>query len=362
MKKYFLYFLILITFVGIFNYTNNVEAAGVCIDINTGPMPFTTKESCEAEGWSWEESIDTDPASSEGSYNLLQPLPCKAGEPSCEDGELKTFDPEGTSKLGEYLNLMINLFIGLCAVTAVVMIVIGGIEYSTSELVSNKEAAKERIQGAILGLMLALCSWLILNTINPDLLNTEIDIGGATLLSDYEVIQNLNNNVINESPDIPFSPVPANNLQGLGIQCNGGGSAALTSTARSFIGKTVYSMGRRNTISGGKLYTDCSAFVSQVYKCVGLSSPGETTSQIFSSGNVTGIGNISADGTMIGGIPLRVGDLLGWKAGDGGVRVGHVLMYIGNGQMINTSGCCGTVIVNVNSSFYKPKLKYIKRI
>ncbi len=141
---------------------------------------------CIADGGS-EDDCRSYVLASDGSYHLLQPLPCKADEPSCEDGKLTTFDPDGTGKLGEYLNLMINLFIGLCAVTAVVMIVMGGIEYSTSDLVSGKAAAKDRIQNAILGLLLALCSWLILNTINPDLLNTEIDIGGASITSYGEI-------------------------------------------------------------------------------------------------------------------------------------------------------------------------------
>ncbi|MEI8175100.1 MAG: hypothetical protein WCG28_04080, partial [bacterium] len=41
----------------------------------------------------------------------------------------------------------------------------------TSELISSKEAGKESIRNALLGLLLALGAWLILNTLNPDLLN-----------------------------------------------------------------------------------------------------------------------------------------------------------------------------------------------
>ena len=56
-----------------------------------------------------------------------------------------------------------------------VMIVIGGIEYMTSELVSSKKAGIERITNAILGLLIALTAFLILNTINPNLLNVCLD-------------------------------------------------------------------------------------------------------------------------------------------------------------------------------------------
>jgi len=87
-------------------------------------------------------------------------------------------DPTGKKQIctpsnafGKYLNMMIQIFIGLAAVLAMIMIVMGGIEYMTSELVSSKQAGKDRIINAILGLLLALGSYAILNTLNPDLLN-----------------------------------------------------------------------------------------------------------------------------------------------------------------------------------------------
>ncbi len=118
----------------------------------------------------------------EGDYVLLEPLPCPDGAQGCEAGKsLTKFDTTGTGKLGVYLNWVINLFIGLCAVAAVVMLVIAGIEYSSSELISTKAAAIERIKGAIFGLVLALTSWTLLYTINPDLLNSDVEMGGVTL-------------------------------------------------------------------------------------------------------------------------------------------------------------------------------------
>lgn len=127
-------------------------------------------------------------------YILLEPIPCYQEEEGvCENGQLIAFDPTtdtGNNKLGVYLNIIIKLFIGLCAVAAVVMIVIAGVEYSTSELISSKEAAKERIRNAILGLLLALGSYTLLYTINPDLLNTDVDIGGSSINSEGEMLVN----------------------------------------------------------------------------------------------------------------------------------------------------------------------------
>src|SRR3989344_4078558 len=111
------------------------------------------------------------PTTSDSEYKFLSPLP--------EIGE--TFDPSsvggegGSDALGKYLNAMIKLFIGICAVLAVIMIVLGGIEYMTSELPGNKESGKERITHAIFGLLLALGAWLILYTINPNLLSTKLE-------------------------------------------------------------------------------------------------------------------------------------------------------------------------------------------
>ena len=93
-----------------------------------------------------------------------------------------SFDTGNANSLGNYLNIMIRLFIGICAVLAMIMIVIGGLEYMTSELVSSKEHGKERITNAIFGLLLALGSYALLNTINPDLLIVDANIPTATLM------------------------------------------------------------------------------------------------------------------------------------------------------------------------------------
>ena len=109
------------------------------------------------------------------SYHLLAPLPCQSCDTCCNSsGQLTTFDPTQANNLGAYLNLMIKIFIGICAVLAVVMIVMGGIEWMTSELPGNKEQGKERIKGAVFGLILALGAWTLINQINPDILKADL--------------------------------------------------------------------------------------------------------------------------------------------------------------------------------------------
>lgn len=111
-------------------------------------------------------------------YHLLSPIITEGG-----DGmQLTDFDPTGEHALGRYLNLMIKIFLGVSAVLAMVMIMAGGLEYMTSELISSKEHGKERISNAIFGLLLAFGAYLILYTINPDLLETEVNLANKTIV------------------------------------------------------------------------------------------------------------------------------------------------------------------------------------
>lgn len=72
--------------------------------------------------------------------------------------------------LSTYLGAIFKIGIGLAGVLAVLMIVIGGIQYIGSGMSpSGKTDARDRITNAVLGLLLALLSWIILNTINPNL-------------------------------------------------------------------------------------------------------------------------------------------------------------------------------------------------
>ncbi len=59
------------------------------------------------------------------------------------------------------------------------MIAMGGIEYMGSELISSKEAGKDKIQNAIFGLLIALGAFALLNTIHPDLLKSDVKIDTA---------------------------------------------------------------------------------------------------------------------------------------------------------------------------------------
>jgi len=86
------------------------------------------------------------------------------------------------TNLQNYLGAIFKIGIGLAGVFAVLMIVIGGIQFiGGASSPSARADAKSKITNAVFGLILALGSWLILNTINPAILNTSIDIKKTTL-------------------------------------------------------------------------------------------------------------------------------------------------------------------------------------
>ena|SRR3989338_8052054 len=198
MKKYLLYILILFTLIGMLSPAEKANAQNCSYPI------YKTEIECKDNGGQWGPH-----------YQLLAPLPCdpNANPPiiGCTSGgKLETFNPAQPNNLSAYLNLMIKIFIGICAVLSVVMIVMGGLEYMTSELISSKESGKEKIRNAVLGLILALGAYALLYTINPDLLKGDIGMTSVTSTStvperswyfEYE------NNVGNNKIEGPFTEV-----------------------------------------------------------------------------------------------------------------------------------------------------------
>ncbi len=77
----------------------------------------------------------------------------------------------GNSNFGELLSSIFKLLIMIGGFIAIGGFVYAGIEYMTSNVVGSKANAKKRLQATLLGLFLLIASWLILNTINPQLVN-----------------------------------------------------------------------------------------------------------------------------------------------------------------------------------------------
>lgn len=81
-----------------------------------------------------------------------------------------------SESLAKFLNNLYMFLIGLAAAIAVVMIIWGGIEYSTQDVPGSKSSGKERIQQALLGLLLILSPVLVFSVINPSILNLSVNL------------------------------------------------------------------------------------------------------------------------------------------------------------------------------------------
>lgn len=94
-------------------------------------------------------------------YNVLVPLPGVA-------------DAAGRTNLSTYLPAAFNLTVGIAVALAFVFITIGGVMYATSDALSGKTQGREYIENALWGLLLVISSYVILSTINPQILNFNI--------------------------------------------------------------------------------------------------------------------------------------------------------------------------------------------
>ncbi|OGC80369.1 hypothetical protein A2943_01255 [Candidatus Adlerbacteria bacterium RIFCSPLOWO2_01_FULL_51_16] len=90
-------------------------------------------------------------------YTPLEPIPgFSAGE---------------CTNIATFLNALLKLLIAVGAIFAVLTLTVGGIMYMVSDIVDVKSRAKERMRAAIWGILLICAAWLILYTINPQLVN-----------------------------------------------------------------------------------------------------------------------------------------------------------------------------------------------
>jgi len=90
-------------------------------------------------------------------YSLLAPIPTITGNTQPD--------------LVTYLKGLFTLAVGLSIVFAVFVIIYGGVKYTLAIVPGAKSDAKKRMTDAVLGLFIVLISSILLNTLNPGLLN-----------------------------------------------------------------------------------------------------------------------------------------------------------------------------------------------
>ena len=100
-------------------------------------------------------------------YTVLAPLPGTTN--NCTGAEC-------TTNFKTYFEGMFTFAIGVSAVLAFIMLSFAGFQYVTTDGIGGKSNAKERIENAVYGLLLVIGAYAILYTINPDILNFNLNI------------------------------------------------------------------------------------------------------------------------------------------------------------------------------------------
>ena len=78
-----------------------------------------------------------------------------------------------------YISGGFKVALAAAGVLAFLMIVVGGFQYMSSDAITGKSEGKEKIMGALGGLLLAFVAFLILKTINPQLIELDFIYGNA---------------------------------------------------------------------------------------------------------------------------------------------------------------------------------------
>ncbi len=99
-------------------------------------------------------------------YTLLAPIPLNG--PGSGESE--------TTNAATFLPGLFKLMIGIATALAVIMLIFGGIKYMSTDAIGGKSDARATIENAIWGLLLAISAWLILYTINPKLVEFNLNI------------------------------------------------------------------------------------------------------------------------------------------------------------------------------------------
>ena len=114
----------------------------------------------------------------------------------------------GAQDLNTYINQLYFLSISLAALLAVIKIILGGVQWMLTDIVTNKADAKKDIWGAILGLLVILSAVLLLETINPQLTNLNVlqgapvfQLGQGSVVGPVLIPQEERQQRIQPSPD-----------------------------------------------------------------------------------------------------------------------------------------------------------------
>jgi hypothetical protein len=99
--------------------------------------------------------------------------------------------PLGPDSMSSYLNNVFTYALIIVSTVAVFALMYYGITYLTTDIVNKKAEGKDGLIKVLSGLLFIFTAWLVLNSINPDLLRNAVNfgIGSTSTLSGGAVVQ-----------------------------------------------------------------------------------------------------------------------------------------------------------------------------
>lgn len=258
--------------------------------------------------------------------------------------QIPLFDFSEATSLVQYIAKIYEYILIILVPLTIIMIIWGGIQWVIAAGDAGKiTAAKKQIIQAFVGLFIGLFSYVILSLVGI----TQLNMPGL-----QKIVREEGGDLFLAEPANYSISVPGN------LFCpKSGGTAVLPQIANGGIGKITYRMlGKpwdqtppfadkdnficdgqpcKSFCPSGQLCLDCSGFMSYLYLCAGLKPLDSFTGTIFAKANCEKISSSTA--TSINGIELKAGDLVGYPPGSC-AEVGHVLIYIGNGNIAESHG------------------------
>lgn len=139
------------------------------------------------------------------SYTELAPIP-GTGTNCIGGNETNCVVDTSAGGLGVYINNLYKVAVAGASVLAVLMLIMGGFSYVSTDAIDKKNDGKQQINNALGGLLLVLASWVILNTINPQLVSLNIV---STSLKSTDMASELQLSLINKKAQAAFDAVIA---------------------------------------------------------------------------------------------------------------------------------------------------------
>ncbi|MFH2062695.1 MAG: pilin [bacterium] len=149
----------------LFALAPTAEASGLTCTGNYGCFSQAACERSDGDFVACPERCDTEGRSGRG-YCYARPMPVRL---SVRIGSLSVVDD-----LAQYVENAYRYSIGLAAVLAAVMIMVGGVQWMTAADSGRAGKARDRIVNSTVGLLLVIFAYVILNTINPALVRLQM--------------------------------------------------------------------------------------------------------------------------------------------------------------------------------------------